>query len=193
MGSVSAHAFDMGSICSIIAREKKKATAPHTLGELLSTVQLEDDISLDGLVKETRNNVWIARFLEYIRNRKLAEEEVALKFLIMTQPLQIQYVKRGTYGAGAAEKRRLFKGVCDVFLREENEEVLSLDNEALFNDLVATHAAVEAGLQVSEEALNELLRARRDLLVWEEGLEPVYVSFAQQMPLSQVACLLSLL
>ena len=89
-------------------------------------------------------------YIQNISPKSKSGNTVCLRILYQyhSQPLQIQYVKRGTYGAGAAEKRRLFKGVCDVFLREENEEVLSLDNEALFNDLVATHAAVEAGLQV---------------------------------------------
>ena len=46
---------------------------------------------------------------------------------------------------------------------------------------------------MSEESLAELLRARVDPLVWDEGLEPIYFKFAQQAGVNQVACLLSLL
>jgi len=187
--------YAMGNICSIIAKEKKKATPPLNLSELLSTLKLDDDISATSLQNEIDNNVWINRFVGYLRNLKRRELETALKFLIVTQPLQIQHIKRGTFGSSAAEKRRLFKLICDMFLNDDQEEVdiLALDNSALFNDLLATYSAVNAGLQVSDESLDEILKARRDLLVWDEGLEPAYFKFVQQTEITHVACLLSLL
>jgi hypothetical protein len=48
-------------------------------------------------------------------------------------------------------------------------------------------------LQVSEESLDELLIARRDPAVWEEGLEPQYTRFVSLEPTRHIASLLSLL
>ena len=48
-------------------------------------------------------------------------------------------------------------------------------------------------LQVSSEALADLLRARDDLLIWEEGLEPVYFKFLQPYSTPHIATLLSIL
>ena len=50
-------------------------------------------------------------------------------------------------------------------------------------------------LLVSEESLDELLVARRDPAVWEEGLEPQYIRFLQLEPSAtlHIASLLSLL
>jgi len=192
MGSVyNPQYIKMGNICSVIAKEKKKATPPHTLNELLSSVQIEDDPTFHDLQLELTRNVWLSRFYEFLNKRDLEEEETALKFLIFTQPLQNQFSKRKTFGKSDQDRRRLFSTVCHYFLSEN--VCISLDNEALFNDLMATLNSIKAGLKVSDESLLELLKARKDPLVWDEGLEPMYIKFVQQTNMSQVACLLSLL
>jgi len=198
--------FDMGNLCSVIAKEKKKVSAPHSLSELLGTVSLSvGDLAVPGnttdtsdhvkkiIDKEVSNNVWISRFREYLRSRDLEDEEVALNFLIITQPLQAQMSKRKTFGSTESEKRRLFLLVTEHFLSASSPGVLALDNTVLFNDLTATRAAILADLKVSEESLDELLTCRQDPLVRDEGLQPEYIKFAQQTSISQVACLLSLL
>jgi len=182
----------MGNLCSIVAKEKIKTSPPHTLSELLSSVKLEDDPTIEWLQVEISRNVWLYRFHEFLVKRKLSDEIIALKFLVFTQPLKNQYSKKKTFGASVKDRRRLFSTVCHYFLSEESS--ISLDNESLFNDLLATYNSIKAGLQVSEESMMELLRARRDPLVWEEGLEPVYMDFASQAANNNhVACLLSLL
>jgi len=47
--------------------------------------------------------------------------------------------------------------------------------------------------QVSEESLDELLIARRDPAVWEEGLEPQYTRFLNLEPTRHIASILSIL
>ena len=48
--------------------------------------------------------------------------------------------------------------------------------------------------QVSEESLDELLKAREDPLVWGEGLDPKYKTFLNTTSINTMhACILSLL
>ena len=51
-----------------------------------------------------------------------------------------------TFGKSDQDRRRLFSTVCHYFLSEN--VCISLDNEALFNDLMATLNSIKAGLKV---------------------------------------------
>ncbi|XP_023320219.1 uncharacterized protein LOC111695221 [Eurytemora carolleeae] len=192
MGNTYKLNVDMGTICDKFCTEKKKASPPHTLSELLSTVGFSE-ISEQNLNTELINNIWISRFVDYLRKRNLEDEETSLKFLILTQPLKAQYKKTGSYGTSIEQQRWIFSFICSYFLSEDSTNILALDNQALFNDLQATQASIQADLKVSSEALADLLRARDDLLIWEEGLEPVYFKFLQPYSTPHIATLLSIL
>jgi hypothetical protein len=52
-----------------------------------------------------------------------------------------------------AKKKRLFLAVGEAFLSEDSEAPLSLANQALWNDLLATFTSLKAGLQVHDFAV----------------------------------------
>ncbi len=52
-----------------------------------------------------------------------------------------------------AKKKRLFLAVGEAFLSEDSEAPLSLANQALWNDLLATFTSLKAGLQVQDFAV----------------------------------------
>ena len=86
--------------------------------------------------------------------------------------------------------------LADLFFDEDSAEELCLSNVTLFEALCASAAALraDAAAEVSDRDLKNILRARKDVGVWQKGLEPKFMKFAASVqPSSPIACLLSIL
>ena len=62
--------------------------------------------------------------------------------------MKAEYKKTGSYVTSIEQQRRIFAYICSYFLSEDSTNILALDNQALFNDLLATQAAIQADLKV---------------------------------------------
>ena len=97
---------------------------------------------------------------------------------------------------GAADQRRIVLEAVDTFLSEESEALLPLSSPALWQQVQEAAERVRSGGGEGEvrEAMRKVVEVRRDVKVWEDGVEPVYARFLKQTPApSLTACLLSIL
>jgi hypothetical protein len=83
------------------------------------------------------------------------------------------------------EQSRIFKKAIKRFFDEESEELLSLTNQMLFDELCSVKG------EPDESDLDHLRQAREDETVWSEGLDAQFSRFIEQA--SPYACLLNIL
>ncbi len=161
---------------------------PRTLDELLGDfASVRPDADLDTVIAA---NPWAQRFKDFLDKRNLKGKVIALKFLILTQPLEAQ-------SHSATNSRLLFVRAGALFFAEDSAMQLSLSNEVLFEEVSAStsRARRNPAARLTSQDLENMLEARRDVNVRLNGLDKKFSRFlAQQTELpSPVACLLSIL
>ena len=191
---------------------------PRTLNELLDDFSIPTTDTGHDVDAAIANNMWARRFRDYLRKRDLEDEENAFKFLITTQPLKRkseQATQKGknnnnTTAAASARKQRVRQDMEDVyfhtvreFFDEESETVVCLANATHFSKICERAAELEQQQQqrsnnkketsLKDEDIELLLRARDDMDVWQNGVEPTFMKFLAQAGMSPMACLLSIL
>lgn len=198
----------MGNSCHKLATAgstKLSMESPRNLEELLKEIKINCDTQYEDLDSAIVKSIWGTKFLDFLRKRNNSQEEISLfKFLILTEIFtQIHRahheLRSQNNNSGNTSKRLnelfvkrelLMKTMLNRHFNEENdEEMISLSNQTLFNKLNGLVSS--AHFQDNDYDLIE--KARTDSSVWDEGLQPIYVRFIKQTNPSALACLLSIL
>lgn len=81
----------MGNLCSMgaSAAAKKAPTPPHNLEDLLYEMQIKSDVSSSTVNSVIESSQWANKFRQYLRERKLSDDENILRFLVLIHPLKI--------------------------------------------------------------------------------------------------------
>lgn len=190
---------------------------PRTLNELLEDFNsynsssnnrpTTDNNSCADVDTAITNHIWARRFRDYLRKRDLEDEETALKFLIATQPLKVKSDQAQKLNNNTKKQKVILKDMEDVyfetvrqFFKEESETVLCLANATHFAKICERSEQLERETTTKKEGLKDedidlLLRARDDMDVWQNGVEPTYMKFLASAgsAVSPMACLLSIL
>lgn len=138
----------------------------------------------------------IARqFKNYLQKQGLNEEIIALRFLISTQRFHSLNKKNNNNKANKKDKemKEIFLQTGKTFFDRNNDDILYLSDEKLWDDLVAAVANVQETNRLTETEISLLERARRDPLVRQVALDPKYMTFIKTQPNNAIACLLSIL
>ena len=158
---------------------------PKTLDELLDdfSAPATDNLDLDTAIGD---HIWAKRFRDYLRKRDLEDEEIALKFLIATQPLKVKRDQVLRLNNNSKRHRALRKDmdtsvrrVTAQFFDEDSETVVCLADKKCFRVLCEKSAQfkkLENG-EVTDTDIEWLLRARDDLDVWQNGVEQTFMNF----------------
>lgn len=188
--------FNMGNTCPLKAHSgsQHKMTIPRNLTELLEDL---DEIDPENLDKTIEEHTWCKQFREYLKSRDLSEDEITLKFLVLTQALvnldqklKDSKLSRPKRTGMRQEQEAIFKKAVTKFFAEESEEQVALSNQTLYNALAGADLSAKS---VTDQQLEYLRKAREDSSVWMEGLEPTFLRFLKQASPSVLACLLSIL
>merc|ERR1712130_752001 len=81
----------MGNLCSMgaSAAAKKATNQPQNLEDLLYEMQIKSDISISSVNSAIESHHWAKQFRQYLRDRKLTDDETILNFLVLCQPLKL--------------------------------------------------------------------------------------------------------
>jgi len=186
----------MGNVCILNQNTnvQKVSSSPHNLEELLSGIVNPEEISSDNVESVIDSNSWTSSFKEYLNKRNLEDELTILKFLVMVQAIRTKSINKKTPKELYMFKSKKVLDICETFFSEDSENQVPLSNQHLWMEISAMTNSLKAGLPVSEEALDDVIKARKDPAVWDEGLEPKFINFAKQAPGPTLkACLLSIL
>jgi len=204
LSEVAEPGVKMGNLCSLGAAAKKVPTPPHNLEDLLYEMQIKADVTSSSVDTLIESNHWAKMFRQYLKERKLSDDENIFRFLVLIHPLKLHPINNNqTQILGQnkilkplspEETQRLFTDIFQTFLSEDSDNVLPLSNQALWADLLATHSSLQKKVPVSNESLNEILKVRKDPGIWDDGIEPSYMRFLKQAPPPTLAaCILSIL
>lgn len=167
---------------------------PRTVDELLESLPDYRVVKAEDIITE---NVWTRRFMEYLRKKKLEDEETTLRFLVMSQPYLRNLKKLRESNNNnkrhmhiQQDQAQMFRVIAQRFFSEESETIVCLNNDTLFNAIV--EACTKKG-SLDQSDFDLLERATKDHDVRTEGLDPVYMRFAEETSPSAIACLLSIL
>lgn len=193
--------FEMGLFLSkIVSTSNTEMSQPHSLEELLrefNHVSIRPDTDVEALIE---SKMWPRKFREYLLKRDLADLDLALKFLVLTQPLAARAASEPNNNGKSRSKTRSKKDFFDrtvvlakmsAYFDEESEDQLSLSNAQLFEALCEASSRLSRGGEVVERDVSLVSKARQDPDVWVNGLEPKFMKFIEQT--STVACILSIL
>ncbi len=161
---------------------------PHSLNEMLGQMRLSA-ASGEAVDAAIEGNPWARKFRDFLARRdKNGGRVAALRFLVLTHSLD-EGKKNKTFADVFVEAGRLF-------FSEESDPPVNLSNSVLFDSISEALARVErAGVDtVKAQDLDNLRKARRDINIRQNGLDPHFVRFiAQEGHSSPMACLLSIL
>ena len=180
-------------------------TPPRTLDELLHDFDNIKVVDVDAAIEA---NIWAKRFREFLDKRDLAGKITALKFLIMTQSAHkalgnnTSTTKETNNNSKSSKKQAalrkelapLFLSVGSAFFNaEESEDLLSLSNQVLLESLMEMTSRLREGKALRDEDVANVMRARKDINVMQNGLEPKFMKFLSVQSNTPMACLLSIL
>lgn len=185
----------MGNVCIFNQNNNvhKISSSPHSLEELLSGIANPEGISSENVNSVIDSNPWTSRFKDFLAKRNLEDDLNILKFLVMVQAIRTKNINKKNPKDLHSFKSKKVLDICETFFSEDSESQLPLSNQVLWTQLFAMTNSLKAGLAVSEEALDDVIAARKDPAVWDEGLEPIFIKFVQQSQAPTLACLLSIL
>ncbi len=138
----------------------------------------------------------IARqFKDYLQKRDLTDEIFALRFLIYTQRFHHLNLKHNNNKGNKSENemKEIFVQTGKMFLSKDNEDMLCLSDDKLYEDLIQAMEKVQTTNHLTEKDINLLKRARQDPHVRRLALDPVFMKFIKTQPTNTIACLLSIL
>lgn len=173
---------------------------PHSLDELLRDFKsLRVTIDTD-VETQIESQFWARKFRDYLLERDLTDTWIAFKFLVLTTPFHVKCNKQinnnNQKKSKALSKDLLqnFVKVGEIFFNEESEDQLSLANTALFEALWSSSERIRNGGNLTDQDISLILKAREDLEVWQNGVEPKFMKFlATSNEGTTISCLLSIL
>ena len=98
--------------------------------------------------KTIEEHTWSKQFREYLKSRDLSDEEITLKFLVLTQALlnldqklKDSKLTRPKKAGMRQEQEAIFKKAVTKFFHEDSDELLSMSNQVKgkFNRLQQWH------------------------------------------------------
>lgn len=172
---------------------------PRNLDELLRDFN-HHQINSKNLDNTIDSNLWAKRFRDYLNKRQL-DEEIALQFLIFTQPFQCKadQLREQNNNSRKQNLRKeledIFLMACELFFNEESETLLCLSNHVLFDSICETRERLKIlkNGPLTDKEIDLLLKARKDSSVLQSGVDPKFMKFLSQAGVSPLACLLSIL
>lgn len=161
---------------------------PRTIHELLkdfNDLKIDDDF--DKVIKE---NIWTKNFMEFLQRRDLESEITSLKFVIFTQPFQVKVDQGQKSGL-----REIYIETVTKFLSDESEDILNISNPERSEHMIriAERLKRDPGSELTETEIGILIKARNDIDVIQDGLEPKFGKFIKTQNVSTMACLLSII
>lgn len=195
---------NMGNILKPLLSKSagKEMSPPKSLEDLLrefDSLQIASPSDRAAVDAAIESNKWARKFRdEHLRRRDLGDLETALRFLVATQPFS---AKSAEAKSNPKKEKKLKKEMADMyalaaaeFFSEDRDQVC-LSNQALFKEISAAGKRISSGGAMTEKDCELLAKARSDLDVTSNGLEPHFMKFmakSNTQP-SAVACILSIL
>lgn len=180
----------------------KEMSPPKSLEDLLrefDSLQVSSPSDRTAVNAAIESNKWARKFRdEHLRPRGLDDLETALRFLAATQGFS---AKSAEVKSNPKKEKRLKKDLADIYAFAAAEffsgdkDQVCLANQALFKEISAAGKRISSGGAMTEKDCELLLKARTDLDVTSNGLEPAFMKFMakQSTQPSAVACILSIL
>jgi len=204
LSPVRNESVNMGNILKPLlsksAAAGKEMSPPKSLDDLLrefDSLQISSPSDRAAIDKAIEANKWAKKFRdEHLRRRD--GMETALRFLVATQPFSANSAEAKS---NPKKEKKLKKEMADIyvlatkeFFSEDNDQVC-MSNQVLFNEISSAGKRMASGGAMTEKDCSLLLKARSDLDVTSNGLEPLFMKFMAKCPTqpSAVACILSIL
>ena len=176
---------------------------PRNLDELLRDFN-HHQITSHNLNTTIDNNLWAKRFRDYLNKREL-DEEIAFRFLVLTQPFKHKADQLRELNNNSSNKQKqnlrkdledIFVTVGELFFNEDIDSLLCLSNHVLFDSIFETYSRLKnakGGPPITDKEIELVLKARKDSSVLQSGVDPKFMKFLSQSGISPIACLLSIL